>query len=67
MKIKMISSNSKSRIRLASFLAQPFKSEDEKMMNFVNSVVKGNGPDAVIMLDVNPAYTLANGSDFASK
>jgi len=44
---------------------QMFKSEDEKMMNFVNSVVKGNGPDAVIMLDVNPAYTLANGSDFA--
>ena len=42
-----------------------FKSEDEKMNKFANDVANGNGPDAVILYGVNPAYTLPNGKAFA--
>ena len=41
-----------------------FKSEDAKMNKFVNDVIAGKGPDAVIFYGVNPVYTLANGKAF---
>jgi molybdopterin-containing oxidoreductase family iron-sulfur binding subunit len=42
-----------------------FASQDDKMNMFVNNVIAGKGPDAVIFLGVNPVYTLANGTAFA--
>ena len=42
-----------------------FMSEDNEMNSFVNDVVAGKGPDAVIVLGTNPAYTLPNGAEFA--
>lgn len=42
-----------------------FASQDEKMSNFVNNVINGKGPDAVIFYGVNPVYTLPNGNAFA--
>lgn len=44
-----------------------FKSEDNKMAEFVASVMKGNGPEVVIFADVNPVYTLPNGAEFAER
>ena len=41
-----------------------FRSEDAKMNKFVNDVIAGKGPDAVIFYGVNPVYTLANGKQF---
>lgn len=41
-----------------------FKSEDAKMNKFVNDVIAGQGPDAVLFLGVNPVYTLSNGKQF---
>jgi molybdopterin-containing oxidoreductase family iron-sulfur binding subunit len=41
-----------------------FKSEDAKMNKFVNDVIAGKGPDAVIFYGVNPVYTLPNGKQF---
>lgn len=41
-----------------------FMSEDEKMNKFVNDVIAGKGPDAVLFYGVNPVYTLANGKQF---
>jgi MoCo/4Fe-4S cofactor protein with predicted Tat translocation signal len=43
-----------------------FKSEDEKMNAFVESVVKGQAPDMVLFYGVNPVYTLANGKEFGA-
>ncbi len=43
-----------------------FKSNDEAMMNLVNDVIKGKGPDAIIFMGVNPAYSLPNGEEFAT-
>ena len=42
-----------------------FASQDDKLNMFVNNVIAGKGPDAVIFLGVNPVYTLANGDAFA--
>lgn len=42
-----------------------FKSEDKKMNKFVNDVINGKGPDAVIFYGTNPVYTLPNGDKFA--
>jgi Fe-S-cluster-containing dehydrogenase component len=42
-----------------------FKSEDEKMMNFVKSVVDGKAPDAVIFYGTNPVYTSPKGAKLA--
>jgi Fe-S-cluster-containing dehydrogenase component len=42
-----------------------FKSEDDKMMAFVKSVVDGKGPDAVLFYGVNPVYTAPNGKQLA--
>lgn len=41
-----------------------FKSEDEKMGMFVENVIKGIVPEAVIFYGVNPVYTLSNGTEF---
>jgi len=41
-----------------------FESEDAKMNKFVNNVISGKGPDAVIFYGVNPVYTLPNGKQF---
>ena len=43
-----------------------FQSEDDKMMNFVSSVEKGKGPNAVIFYNTNPVYSLPNGDKFAA-
>jgi molybdopterin-containing oxidoreductase family iron-sulfur binding subunit len=42
-----------------------FQSEDAKVTKFVKDVVAGNGPDVLLMMDVNPVYTLPNGDAFA--
>lgn len=42
-----------------------FASQDDKLNVFVNNVINGKGPDAVIFYGVNPVYTLANGAAFA--
>ena len=41
-----------------------FASQDDKVSKLVADVISGNGPAALIMLDVNPAYTLQNGAAF---
>ena len=49
-------------------LANPvnlFQSEDAKVSKLVKDVVAGAGPDVLLMMDVNPAYTLPNGDAFA--
>ena len=49
-------------------LANPinlFQSEDAKVSKLVKEVVSGTGPDVLLMMDVNPAYTLPNGDAFA--
>ncbi|MFA5575445.1 MAG: TAT-variant-translocated molybdopterin oxidoreductase [Brumimicrobium sp.] len=43
-----------------------FMSEDKKMMDFVNGLIKGQKPDAVFFYGVNPAYTLPNGEEFGA-
>jgi molybdopterin-containing oxidoreductase family iron-sulfur binding subunit len=42
-----------------------FASQDDKLNVFVNNVIAGKSPDAVIFLGVNPVYSLANGEAFA--
>ena len=42
-----------------------FQSEDAKVSKLVKDVVAGNGPDVLLMMDVNPVYTLPNGDAFA--
>ncbi len=41
-----------------------FMSEDDKMNKFVQDVIGGKGPDAVLFHGVNPVYTLSNGKQF---
>lgn len=43
-----------------------FRSEDAKMQKFSANVIAGKGPDAVIFMGVNPAYSLPNGAAFAA-
>jgi molybdopterin-containing oxidoreductase family iron-sulfur binding subunit len=42
-----------------------FQSEDAQVAKFVKDVVAGNGPDVLLMMDVNPVYSLPNGDAFA--
>lgn len=42
-----------------------FMSQDDQMNTFVNNVINGQGPAAVIFYGVNPVYTLPNGTAFA--
>ena len=42
-----------------------FQSEDAKVSKLVKDVVAGAGPDVLLMMDVNPVYTLPNGDAFA--
>ena len=44
-----------------------FASDDARMNQFVQDVVKGKGPDSVIFYNVNPVYTLPNGKIFGDK
>ena len=41
-----------------------FKGDDHKTQKFVNDVVSGKGPEVLLMLGVNPVYTLPNGDSF---
>jgi molybdopterin-containing oxidoreductase family iron-sulfur binding subunit len=41
-----------------------FYGNDKKVQKFVKDVVSGKGPDVLLMLGVNPVYTLPNGDDF---
>jgi len=41
-----------------------YMSQDSKMDKFVQNVIGGSAPDAVIFYGVNPVYTLANGVKF---
>jgi MoCo/4Fe-4S cofactor protein with predicted Tat translocation signal len=42
-----------------------YLSEDGKVSKLVSDIISGNGPAALFLLDVNPAYTLSNGAAFA--
>lgn len=42
-----------------------FQSEDAKVSKLVKDVIVGKGPDVLLLMDVNPVYTLPNGEDFA--
>lgn len=42
-----------------------FASQDDKLNMFVNNVIAGKGPDAIVFMGVNPVYTLPNGDAFA--
>ena len=41
-----------------------FQSEDAKVSKLVKDVTSGKGPDVLLMMDVNPVYTLPNGDAF---
>ena len=42
-----------------------FQSEDAKMQKLVADVIAGKGPEAIIFMGTNPAYSLPNGDAFA--
>jgi len=44
-----------------------FQSEEAKMLDFVDSMAKGNKPDVVLFYNSNPVYSLPNGADFAKE
>lgn len=48
----------------ASNPIQLYKSQDGKTQKLVSSVIAGKGPDVLLMLGVNPVYTLPNGAEF---
>ena len=43
---------------------QLYKSEDGKVQKLASNIISGKGPDVLLVLGVNPVYSLPNGAEF---